>query len=475
MEEKIKNVLIEHYVGKCLSRNEIKKEIKKIANQVINETTDVENKSIKNMLIQYVNKISDVDELYQFVLEKKMYSTFIYTTKIEFPLIKNPYEPMGTQWIHDIQIDDEIDEILKQRTTIYEQLRKIILPEQCTPEWFKMREGKITASNVGTVLGMNKYEYPCEYIKKKITNEPFPPNKNCYHGKKYEEIASMVYQYRMNVYADSFGLIEDPEYKFLGASPDNICSPYKYDKIHLSKFVGRMLEIKCPTTRTINTTGDIKGTIVPLYYWAQVQMQLQACNLCECDFFQCNIHEYHSRHAWLSDTNPNEQFRSKTTNFEKGVLIQLLPKNKSNDEYYNAVYESSIFIHPPKIEMTPYECDQWILIMLDELKESHPKHVFDKIIYWRLNNSHCVTVERDSEWFKSNVEQLKKIHNLIEFLKKDEQKTELVVEQFRKIGKINNKTNAEIMNYMFLLMNHNDELINDRLENNDELINYVSE
>ena len=50
----------------------------------------------------------------------------------------------------------------------------------------------------------------------------------------------------MNVYIEEFGLIAHPVYDFLAASPDGICSPYKYNKKHISKYVGRMLEIKCP-------------------------------------------------------------------------------------------------------------------------------------------------------------------------------------------------------------------------------------
>ena len=54
----------------------------------------------------------------------------------------------------------------------------------------------------------------------------------------------------------------------------------------------------------------------------------------------------------------SEPFRSKKTGFEKGVLIQLLPKEKMFDKkskdfdqsaYDEAVYASDTFIHPTKI------------------------------------------------------------------------------------------------------------------------------
>ena len=53
-----------------------------------------------------------------------------------------------------------------------------------------------------------------------------------------------------------------------------------------------MLEIKCPTRRKINSTGEVKGVICPIHYWDQVQIQLACCDLDECDFWQCDIKEY---------------------------------------------------------------------------------------------------------------------------------------------------------------------------------------
>ena len=92
----------------------------------------------------------------------------------------------------------------------------------------------------------------------------------------------------MNVSTSEFGLIGHPKYSFLGASPDRICNHYKLDGIHKSKYVGRMLEIKCPLVRKIKMSGPIVDNICPIYYWIQVQLQLECCDLEECDFWQCN-------------------------------------------------------------------------------------------------------------------------------------------------------------------------------------------
>ena len=91
-----------------------------------------------------------------------------------------------------------------------------------------------------------------------------------------------------------------------------------------------MLEIKCPLSRKIEMEGDIDD-ILPIYYQVQVQLQLECCDLDECDFWQCKITEYVSRVEFINDTDPIEGFRSKRTGFEKGCLIQLIPKSKMKE------------------------------------------------------------------------------------------------------------------------------------------------
>jgi len=201
-------------------------------------------------------------------------------------------------------------------------------------------------------------------------------------------------------------MVEHPTVKCIGASPDGIVTPYKNDNIHLTDMVGRMLEIKVPLRRQICRIGKIKGDICPIYYWDQVQLQMECCDLDECDFWQTTILEYPNRDIFINDTCKSEPFRSKTTSFEKGCLIQILPKNTKtkigDDDYNKTVYESANFIYPPKIELTPEECDEWIESVLNDLNETHPDYRFDRTIYWYLKVSHCVTIYRDKKWFEDN-------------------------------------------------------------------------
>lgn len=316
------------------------------------------------------------------------------------------FGPYGSQWIHDEQTDDDVDSIeLKRRKQQFEKLDSIIYPAQRSPEWYVQRDGKITASDAGVVIGENKYEQPYRMIVKK-TRETFQNNEATYHGKKYEDIAKLIYEYRVNVRVKEFGMVEHPTVKCIGASPDGIVTPYKNDGIHLTNLVGRMLEIKVPLRRQICKQGEVKGEICPIYYWDQVQLQMECCDLDECDFWQCTICEYPSKNTFIHDTCKSEPFRSKTTSFEKGYVIQLLPKDTTTQlgdkDYLKIVHESANFIHPPKIEMTPEECDEWQTSILNDLEKTHPNYRYDRTIYWYLKVSHCVTIQRDKKWFEDN-------------------------------------------------------------------------
>lgn len=415
-----------------------------------------ENKSsLDTHIISYENISSDelfsnsessdsFDNIYEFpqdCFQNIDFSKYIYS------------KPIGSQNIHAEQFDDIIGEKEMLFSKQFDKLRAIILPEQGTPEWFEMRNEKISASDGGAAIGVNHYEPQYKIILKKTVGEPFKSNEYCYHGKKYEEIATMIYEYRMNVSTDEFGLISHPSISFLGASPDRICNKYKYDKKHLSKFVGRMLEIKCPLVRNILETGKIMGEICPEYYWVQVQLQLECCNLEECDFWQCEIKEYSSREEFIKDTNPEFPHLSRSFGFEKGCLIQLLPKNKFNEatsNYNNAIWNYSKFIYPPQIEMSPYSTDKWISTVLSNLHNDskYNDYYFDKVIYWKLIKSNNVTIERDRQWFGEKLPIFQKIWNYITFFRSNDSKLKNLTDFLQTRKK---KINKEIMNVVDLL------------------------
>ncbi|MAO82826.1 MAG: hypothetical protein CMH50_02945, partial [Myxococcales bacterium] len=163
--------------------------------------------------------------------------------------------------------EDEEEQVEKLKNQIIE-LKKIPQPEQRTPEWYTFRNNRLTASDLGTIIGQNPYENYNSIIQKKCGLEkPFKTNKHIQRGVKYEDVIIKIYEYRNNVKVFEYGCIPHPDIAHFGASPDGIV-----DSISINKdYIGRMLEIKCPGSRPI--TG-----FCPDYYHAQVQGQLEVCD-----------------------------------------------------------------------------------------------------------------------------------------------------------------------------------------------------
>ena len=100
----------------------------------------------------------------------------------------------------------------------------------------------------------------------------------CTGGVKYEPVTILIYEDMYKTKVEEFGCIQHPEYNFIGASPDGI----NIDETN-NKF-GKMLEIKNIVNREI--TGIPKTE-----YWIQTQIQMETCDLNECDFLETRFSE----------------------------------------------------------------------------------------------------------------------------------------------------------------------------------------
>ena len=321
-------------------------------------------------------------------------------------------------------ISNITDKEYQDRKAIFDILSAIVLPEQRSKEWFEMRNNKITASDCGAVLGENKYEPSYNFVMKKVFGSTFVTNIDCYHGKKFENIVTLMYEYNYDTIVSEFGLLGHPDIYYLGASPDGICGPYKRDGVTRSELVGRMLEIKCPFRRVIKYSGEIKGEICPIYYWCQVQQQLECCNLPECDFVQVKIEEYNSRQEYLDDTSDEKEFLSKKTGFEKGILIELMPVKLPEEDFSenfvkdNIKYDKATFLYPPKLDLTNDEYNKWVMDELDKLYLK-PHLRLNRVIYWKILERGCTLIKRDTEWFNKSLPKMREMWTYVEILRQN--------------------------------------------------------
>ena len=292
--------------------------------------------------------------------------------------IKDYIEHLLLQHIKVIQ-PNYCESHLKYLDDKLKYLENIPQPEQRTPEWYEFRNNRLTASDLYHITSNSKSKI-VDIVKKKCGIEfNYSPGAAILHGVKFEPVATKIYEDRSNVIITEFGCLPHSSIPFFGASPDGISSIESKNK----NFVGRMLEIKCPKSRPI--TG-----IIPPVYYAQVQGQLEVCDLEYCDFLECEIREYDKEKDFFEDVSDNNYLLRKNGN-EKGVLIEVYDLEKKKTIYF---YNYDNF---KNIE----EFKKWEDKIIDEVL-SNKNYEYNKTTFWKLTKFNVVLVKRNREWFNNN-------------------------------------------------------------------------
>lgn len=311
--------------------------------------------------------------------------------EVAFNIFISTFHPDKSQDIKDKLIEPEEfndDELFKIEKKIQE-LREIPQPVQRTPEWYQFRWNLITASNAykafETQASMNQLIYEkCQPLKTVDEDEEVKmvnTNTAMHWGQKYEPLSVMIYEKKYGTKVEDFGCIQHPVYKFLGASPDGIVINKESDRY------GRMLEIKNPVSREI--TGIPKKE-----YWTQMQLQMEVCDLDECDFLETKFSEYPDYNSYHNDTD---------IKIHKGIIIYFHTKEgKPHYEYM-----------PLDIHLTE-DITKWEEMSIEKYQSVPHNYIFLKFIYWKLDVLSCVKVLRKKDWFKNNIGQLEKIWKIVE-------------------------------------------------------------
>ena len=292
----------------------------------------------KRMLENYLNM--GLSFVFKYVIPKRSYKkSYVRSNKINY-----------------VKIDNQL-----------EKLKSIIQPEQRSDEWYIFRKSTLTASNIWKVfvsdysqtqLILEKCE-PLDINKFKVTNTNSP----LHWGQKYEPVSILYYEYIHKTKVSEFGCIPHEHYSYIAASPDGIICD------GTSNLFGRMLEIKNVVSREI--TG-----IPKMEYWIQMQLQMEVCDLNECDFLETKFIQY--------DTE--EEYREDNKIEYKGVILQYL---KDDSPYY--VYAPIMLNNLDSEEYRRWE---------DEEKEKNKDLQLITRLYWKLVKISCVLVLRNKFWFK---------------------------------------------------------------------------
>lgn len=301
--------------------------------------------------------------------------------------------------------------------------------EQRTESWYAARKLLITASEAASALnktkqvcedyinayqirtdkfildptkGCNPYMTLDEFYLKKCGEIPFTGNIATRWGQKYEDVAANAYARLYGTKLLEFGLIQHPKLGWLGASPDGITTD------------GVMLEIKCPYRRKI--TG-----VPPFYYWVQVQLQLEVCNLRYCDFLECTFDtnfQYVSTADFLKEkvetwdlSKAKDHYGEAKVDWEKkcldkGLILWQKPLKQNG-------YEDYSYYYPPAEMSDPHELLEWAeeeikkvraALTIQKAWKRYHKHTTSyryklRPMFWKLIDIHIAKIERSTEWF----------------------------------------------------------------------------
>jgi putative phage-type endonuclease len=275
-------------------------------------------------------------------------------------------------------------------------LQNVPQPEQRTAAWYNFRYKYLTASSIWKAFISESTRNQLIYDKCKPLNvEKYSHtsmDSPMHWGHKYEPVSVQLYEYLYKTAVSDFGCIPHATLDFLAASPDGI------NTLETSDRYGRMLEIKNIVNR------DIDG-VPKMEYWIQMQLQLEVCNLNECDFLETRFKEYADEEAYLLDSyreveveDANSLNVNKTQEGQqKGMMIQFIVHGQPFYEYAP--------LNATKAELTAWEA---------AMMEKHHNHMWCKNIYWWLDELSCVLVLRNKFWFKAAVPILTDLWKTIE-------------------------------------------------------------
>lgn len=180
--------------------------------------------------------------------------------------------------------------------------------EQRSEEWFKAREGRITGSAIGAILGLSPFASPDDVMRRMVRE---------YHGQPSEFKGNIATQWGIdnepNALSDfvmqydevvECGFYVHPQIEWLGASPDGL--------------IGKdtLIEIKCPFGKRHDADG-FKPIEQQQHYYAQMQYQMFCTGRTKTEFYQWSPYGDNLEHVnydpiFIEQTLPKlEQFYQK--------------------------------------------------------------------------------------------------------------------------------------------------------------------
>ncbi len=134
-----------------------------------------------------------------------------------------------------------------------------------------------------------------------------------------------------------------------------------------------------------------------------MQLQMEVCDLDECDFLETKFTEYSDMYTCSEDVKDDENLCISKDDKLKGIII-----------YFHTKEGKPFYVYKPLDIVTLEDIAEWEEKTLTLYQSEPYNYVYMKFIYWKLEKLSCVLVLRNKEWFKNNIPQLEKVWKTIE-------------------------------------------------------------
>jgi len=198
-----------------------------------------------------------------------------------------------------------------------------LVHEQRTEEWFDVRKGRVTASNVGAILGLNPWRTKDDVMRSMVREtlgyeSEFKGNIATEYGTRHEQDAIDEFTFISGTPVKECGFFAFEDW--LGGSPDGLIYDYA------------TVEVKCPFgMRNESDKNKFKSITEQKHYYAQVQICMFITKRLQCYFIQ-----------W----SPQAGYVFELIEFDAHFLADALPKLKAfHDDYKQALLSPLKYIN----------------------------------------------------------------------------------------------------------------------------------
>jgi len=133
-----------------------------------------------------------------------------------------------------------------------------------------------------------------------------------------------------------------------------------------------------------------------------MQLQMEVCDLNECDFLETQFLEYDNESDFINDyeidAEPETHFTQTNNGELKGIIM------------YFSKEGIPTYIYKP-VDMNKLEFDLFEGETIKKMEENDITWI--KNIYWKLQTYSCVLVKRNRRWFQDNISEIRDIWNII--------------------------------------------------------------